>query len=102
MSINLKFVYGKRGYNVTRTLLLQNGFVMDIGSIECVHRNTNARISSHSATINSQMEFKYIIFSRFFFHFEVEKPKEIPNRAIGSVIMKPEEFYFSLSVNVII
>lgn len=78
---------------------MEDGFVKDLASLKFMqdgHWSGNV-VNPKNATINGDMKFQGLEFFRNF-RFEVDKGN-IPDRAYGGLIIKPNDFYFSFSVS---
>lgn len=74
---------------------------MDIQTIALTDkRETRTLFGNDVVLISTVIKFENMSFVRDF-RFEAEEPEKIPDQAKGSVIIKPEEFYFSVQVSTI-
>lgn len=100
IKLDLCSITDGKGYDIKGTLHMEDGFVMDIGDILLIQKRTNYRIEKGTASIETNIEFKGISFCRDF-RFTADEPDKIPDQTIGSMIIKPEEFFFSVQVTAI-
>ncbi|XP_032666604.1 uncharacterized protein LOC116842057 [Odontomachus brunneus] len=85
-------------YDIKGWLYLEDGFVMDIENINLIDRSATHTIFGNGAvSVETIIKFENMSFVRDF-RFEADEPEKIPDRTIGSVIIKPESFYFSVKI----